>query len=486
MATSPATPLTRQLRRGVVPSRPMPAVMHEMGGHVDIAAPVADPVGEGHDVSELDRLFSQIAASPAPSMFQPDAQPAQVEKDLLQSDFPLSKESAVTTSHDTHTQQAGPKPTTSTSRAARFGAGLMGEGRDSGNAPAAAPSQPAQDPVQPASAATAGPVAQEPSRRWSRVTDESSRVDVINAKRGMAAAKVLAPLVAAISFAPGSGSDPSIRGKALGPLVASVHRNAVDTAEALSRAFNQDVPSWMVTQLMHVYAQAFARQWQDHGSANSQALGAFMGELLTENSKEMASLITCAAEDAYVEVTGPDVARYRVAVSVTSAAWGLHEWVTHERLSVNDQGEMPSAFFTYGLPVSEIVNKMLVRCVDECRASVIQVESADLRVSHMQAAIGRMSQLMGAEYVTQTRSLMNWIGDESISQEEYVQRLEQSGSLLETQILPGVFEWARTNFLSIEQGAFSAIEQLDRAHTERSGGTAAAPGRGETPGPGGR
>ena len=115
---------------------------------------------------------------------------------------------------------------------------------------------------------------------------------------------------------------------------------------------------------------------------------------------------------------------------------------------------------------------MLVRCVDECRALVIQTDSADLRTSHMQSSINRMSQLVGAEYVAQTRQVMNWIGEEGISATEFTSRLNSAAAELDSRILPHIFEWARVNFLRIEQGAFNAIERLDekaaRAQTETS------------------
>ncbi len=306
------------------------------------------------------------------------------------------------------------------------------------------------------------------SRPWAHLESDSDRVQVVNARKSMSAAKVLAPLVAAVSFRPGSAANSKGRSAALAELLVGVHQNATQTAEGISQALREDVPSWMVTQLMQSYAGIMARRWERVGCVDPNALGQAMAELLGSDSGQIAALIQGASEDAYVEVTGPDVARYRIAVSVTNAAWSLFDWVTHERLSVTPGGDMPSEFFTYGLEVSEIVNRLLVRCVDECRALVIQNDSADLRTAHMQSSIHRMSQLVGAEYVTQTRQIMDWIGEEGLSDQEFSARLTSAAAELDSRILPHIFEWARVNFLRIEQGAFKAIEQLgERAALNR-------------------
>ena len=292
------------------------------------------------------------------------------------------------------------------------------------------------------------------------MTQQDSRIDVVNVRKSLQAAKVLAPLVAAISFRPGSGAAPAQRSAGLSELLVSVHQNAYKTAEAVSDALKEDVPSWLVTQLMQSYAVIMARRWERQGDVDPGILGRAMGQLLSTRSAEVAELIKGASEDAYIEVDGPDVARYRIAASVTGAAWTLFDWVTHDRLAMDPAGNMPSEFYTYGLEPSEIVNRLLVRCVDECRALVIQTDSADLRTAHMQSSINRMSQLVGAEYVTQTRQVMNWIGEAGISDEEFAARLSSATNELDSRILPHVFEWARVNFLRIEQGAFKAVEQL--------------------------
>jgi len=189
----------------------------------------------------------------------------------------------------------------------------------------------------------------------------------------------------------------------------------------------------------------------------------------------MAALIRGASEDSYVEVIHPEISRFRLSVTAANAGWVIHDWITHKQLSVDPKGEMPSRFFTYGRSVHELVNKVLVQVVDQCRGLVAQVESPDLRTAHMQSSINRMSNLVGSEYVTRTRQIMNWIAEDSISDAEYESRMEQAAAQFETTILPEIFEYARTNFIFIEQGAFRAIEELyenTKTPVPGAGGTA--------------
>lgn len=498
MAVAPSPTLTRALRRGVVATTTVP-----QGGHV--MRPLA-PQGaqESQDTSELDRVFAGLNAG---SMDIPDsaAQPAATvvaavadggaAEDGVRALSPVSASISPTAparprrrfeldpgavaagAHAGRVAKEGPAAASAPAPVEASMPAVVPRprrrfGDDTGDAaaqPVNAASAVAQRDGGAPAASKAGGGAQTPSRSWSNLTRESDRVDVVSARKGMAAAKVLAPLVAAVSFRPGSAASSKDRSGSLAELLMSVHQNAVQTAEGISDALREDVPSWMVTQLMQAYASVMAKRWERGANVDPNSLGRAMTQVLGSGSEQAASLIRGASEDAYIEVDGPDVARYRIAVSVTSAAWALYDWVTHECLSVDASGNMPSEFYTYGLEASEIVNRLLVRCVDECRALVIQNDSADLRTAHMQASINRMSQLVGAEYVTQTRQIMNWIGEEGISQDEFSARLASATAELDTRILPHVFEWARVNFLRIEQGAFKTIEQLDeKAKAKRS------------------
>jgi hypothetical protein len=314
----------------------------------------------------------------------------------------------------------------------------------------------APTPVQPVA-----PEQPASSRTWDRFVDPNNKPEAVTARQSMAAAKVLTPLIAAVSFAPGRASTSKSKSEALREMLVGMHRSAVATAESISEHMGRDVPSWMVTQLMQSMAQAIARRWEHGHGADMDSLASNMRSLFGSSGPEIDALIQGASEDAYIPVNHPDVARFRISVSTANAAWVLFDWVNHPRLSLDNKGDMPTRFFTFHRKSSDLVNMMLLRCVNECRGLVAQVESADLRTAHMQSSILRMANLMGAEYVTRTRHLMDWIADPTITDEEYQIRFKAAVSQLETHMLPEIYEYARVTFLRIERGAFQTIEDLN-------------------------
>lgn len=290
-------------------------------------------------------------------------------------------------------------------------------------------------------------------------------------KRSMAAAKVLTPLVASISFNPGFDGSQAERTQTLTALLKEVHTTAQQTALKISEAFGRDVPQWMVTQLMQALSEAVASQWQRSGTLQSSVLSDAM-KVIFRDPENLSELIENASQAAYQEVKSFDVARDRVTTSTVSAAWRIYDWVTHPQLAVDPRGISPSVFFTYGMEPMDLVNKILTRCVDEARAFLLEIGDPDLRVAHLQASIARMSALVGAEYVTQTRHVMSWIAEEA-TPELQDERRALAQSQLETRILPHVFEWARQNFIRIEDGALSAMEVF---HDQKAENQAVASG----------
>jgi hypothetical protein len=282
---------------------------------------------------------------------------------------------------------------------------------------------------------------------------------VTDAKKGMAAAKVLTPLVASISFNPGFNGSQADRTRALTELLKEVHVTAEQTANKISEVCSRDVPQWMVTSLMQALSEVVATQWQRAGKLESGLLAESM-KIVFGDAQNLAHLIENASQAAYHEVKSIDHARDRVTVSTVSAAWRIYDWVTHQQLAVDPKGDSPSVFFTYGLEPMELVNKVLTKCVDEARAFLLDVGDPDLRVAHLQASIGRMTALVGAEYVTQTRNVMTWIANAPTPQAQE-ERAGMAQAQLETRILPHVFEWARQNFIRIEEGALGAMEVFD-------------------------
>lgn len=355
-------------------------------------------------------------------------------------------------------------PLRGTSRAARFGATLADPlGPTSAPAPIAAAKAPAA--AKPDGGA---------ARPWATYVDPERTPEVVSARQAMAAAKVVAPLVAAVSFNPGSNSAPADMTKALTSMLLAVHRASTEVALRWSQQYGKDVPAWTVSQLMQSMAEIVARRWERTGSAEIEEMAGALCDILAMQDGEVTRMLVEAADQAYVEASTPDAAANRVAVSTAGAGWILYDWVTHEQLQVN--GGIPSRYYSYDLEPADVVARMLKLAVSFCRSLPLNVDHADMRVAHMQASIRRMAGLMGAEYVAHTRVVMNWIDDSSISDEEFAARKYAAAQQFETRILPHVFEWARRSFLRVEQGAFSAIEDLnDKQKPGVGSGSAARP-----------
>jgi hypothetical protein len=307
-------------------------------------------------------------------------------------------------------------------------------------------------------------------RPWNRFQDENRTHEAVNARQAMAAAKVLAPLVAAVSLSPGSSASSKERSSALRDMLVAVHRGSTEIAEAWSARFGKDVPRWTVTQFMQGMANVIASRWERRGKVDVDPFREAMVGVLNSDDPAIRDLIVEAADHAYVEVSDKDIATSRVAVSAVNAGWALFDWVCHEKLSLDPEGRFPGRCYTYDKEPSEIVSRMLAQCVSECRGLTLRVDSADLRVAHLQASIGRMAALMGAEYVTQTRAVMNWIFDSTLTEAQYQERKAAAPAQFEDRILPHVFEWARVHFLRIENGAFNAIEELNEKSKNGDGG----------------
>lgn len=447
MATSSPAQLTRALRRGSVPTRTLPPSDHVMGP--------SSAAADDDAMAELAAALGPVGGTP-PEAAAPAAAPVHAAPAA-----PLAPLATAPTSAEPAPVQAGPVPAAplrGTSRAARFG----GSGAD----PLAAPAAPAKAP---AAAAEAGSPA---SRPWGNFMDPDRAPEVVNARQAMAAAKVVAPLVAAVSFNPGSNASSKDMSKSLSTMLVAVHRASTQVAERWSQQYGKDVPAWSVSQLMQTMADVVARRWERSGSADIEQMTDLMCGLLTQQDGDIARMLIEAADQAYVEATTAETAANRVAVSTAGAGWALYDWITHDNLAIT--GEVPHRYYSYDLEPSDVVARMLRLCVSFCRSMPLNVNHADMRVAHMQASIRRMANLMGAEYVAQTRVVMNWIGDQNITDEEFAARKHAAAQQFDSRILPHVFEWARRSFLRVEQGAFSAIEDLNEKQNPDGGSSSAA------------
>ena len=78
----------------------------------------------------------------------------------------------------------------------------------------------------------------------------------------------------------------------------------------------------------------------------------------------------------------------------------------------------------------------------------------------MQNSINRFTNLIGSEYVTRTRAIMNWIGEPGLPATEAVARRRQVCERFPTETLPRIVEYARSTFVYIENGAAQVADGL--------------------------
>lgn len=277
------------------------------------------------------------------------------------------------------------------------------------------------------------------------------------AKINIAAVKALTPLVAAVSFYPGNAAGSGMKSAALATLITGMHKAASDVAMAMA-----PLPSkmdWVRGQVMQSIATAAAKQWETHGRVDMEAMGQQMASLLRNPSIEIQSIMEAQnGSDQYLDVDGPDVARARIALSASAAGWELFDWVTRSSLA---EGSPDGSVFSYGRSIDVIVELLLGRVLDEARAMQITVRNADIRIAHLQGSIRRIGQLVGAEYVAQTRAVIHWINAEDIDAAEKDRRLRAAIDQFETNVLPRIMDWTHKNFAGIEHRARKLMEEFE-------------------------
>ena len=307
--------------------------------------------------------------------------------------------------------------------------------------------------------------------RFAKLVAAQEKFDAEEAKNktarvSMSAVKALTPLVAAISFKPGSNVELAAKSSALAELVRKVQLATTDVTMAMGPYFaNSD---WARGRVMVTMAEVAAKQWEKHGRVDIQDIGGCMSGAFRNPSPELLSALqSFENSDQYVEANNEQIAKARLATTVCAAAWEIHDWVTHEKLQVQDMPSSisgqtltaPSRVFSYDLQVGEVVEVLLSRVIDEARGFELQIQDADMRLAHLQGTIRRLTQIVGAEYVTQTSSIQQWVSaapDES----EYDRRRNQAREQFVSDVVPRVMEWAHQNFASVEHRAQRMLDVL--------------------------
>lgn len=461
MATDRTTDLSRAIRSGRLSALAAPAPSHRQemgtlnltkGGAADGAAAVMegavdDPLAmldanDGGSFDSLQQIFGGEDPAPTPAPAPPAAPRGAATPKTVNSSAAVAPPGAGRAARAGAEQPPLNAPRAPlASRLARFSERAVQA--DPLEAPA--PPQPAPAP------ATNG---------LNKFRDVDDRPEVISTRRAMAAAKVVTPLVEAVSFHPGSlNTDTRVRAKALSEMLVAVHSFAQATADAVGALAGKDIPQWQVTQYMEAAARTVSQRWMRQGPVDvkdmtAQMQGLFLG---ASTQPQIFQAIQAAGDAAYLEVDSADTARCRVATSSVAAAWQLYDWVTRDCLAIQHEGDQPSAYFTWGRDASEVVNFLLLRAISECQTLTLAVDSADLRTAHMQASIRRMADLIGAEYAAQTLLTMGWIQEQGPGEEA---RHREATAIAQFEaVMDHVFGWARQNFIRIENGAMRAVEQ---------------------------
>lgn len=302
-----------------------------------------------------------------------------------------------------------------------------------------------------------GPVAVEKpsSGRFGSLADHDRSAATKGARINMAAVKALTPLVAAISFFPGTSAEPTMKSSALASLIVKVQKAASDIVLAMGPTVSN--VEWARGQVMQELAKIAAKQWETAGKVDLDKAATQMLAVLRSPSIEFQSALDAySGADAYMEARTPDVAKARLSVSVSSAAWELYDWLTRDSLRLKDQ---PFKVFSYGRSMDDVVELILGRVIDEARGMQIQIGSTDMQLSHLQGSIRRLVQLAGAEYVTQTNAILSWIDAPEIEASEHDRRLAAAVDQFETHVVPRIMDYVHVNFSGIEHRARKLMEE---------------------------
>lgn len=274
-------------------------------------------------------------------------------------------------------------------------------------------------------------------------------------RRDIHAVKTIARLVTAIARKPGSGMPNTVKSQHLANLLRSAGQAAQRIAASIATV-DAHRP-WVKAAATEAACTLVAAQWENDRENEVKpvevqlaAVEAVFREAGTDGG--LRQTLDDLGAQGYVEASATDVAQARVELSLRMAAWDLYSSITHPLLGRGDFR------YTYGRTPTQIVQRLLPEVVAIARQSSIRTDNLDLRTAHMQGSLRRIADLLGAEYVSRTRALMDWITDETIDNDEYQRRLARGNERFEAGIAEDLVEWTRTNFMAIEAMAPNLLD----------------------------
>jgi len=333
-----------------------------------------------------------------------------------------------------------------------------------------APAQSSGAPGAPGAAATSAAPSPAPSpapsSAFAHLAAQSAAQSAAQAdsRRNLSAMKVLSRLVAAIAKRPGSGASQTLKASHLAALLKQVnecaHRLATSVAPLDAHR------GWVRGSATQAAAHLVASQWEapipEERIPLEQQVQALEGVFSQARQDEsLSQALDHLGNFSYEHATSAQVADQRVQLSVRLAAWDLYQHVTS---AVLGQG---SYRFTYQRTPAELVGLLLPHALSMAREAQTHVAAdLDVATAHLQSCIRQCADLLGTEYVSRTRALMNWVTQDDISTAEFQTRRAEACESLQTSIVPAVVHSARSTFQAIEAMASSGLEE-PQIHSER-------------------
>lgn len=296
------------------------------------------------------------------------------------------------------------------------------------------------------------------SSPFERLVPETSRRSTTSARHDIHAIKVLARLVMAIARKPGSGVPDAVKSRSLAGLLRATRSAASRLAVGVAPTVAHH--SWVQAHAQEGAATIVAGQWERDEGDELKPVDAQLEELeevfrQSEEQPELRAAIDDLGSARYVEATTPEIAEARVTLSLRLACWDLYSAVHHPCLG------SATSRYTYDRPAAEIVARLAPEILAIARDANIRIDSLDTRTTHLQGSLRRIADLMGAEYVTRTRQLMNWIAEKDISDAEFLARRASARDQFDDKIAPDLIEWTRRNFLAVESMATQLLQEKD-------------------------
>jgi hypothetical protein len=283
------------------------------------------------------------------------------------------------------------------------------------------------------------------------------------ARHDVHAVKLVTRLVQGIAYKPGSAAADNIKSHTLREMLLQVHRLSGELAHAVAPEAAHK--PWVKAQCAEQLAELIARRNEEDQFGEPldvERAVQVVSEVMqcAEADDEVAAALDVLRENKYVEAVGDVIANDRVSVSLASATWDLFDKVTSPRLGRGDFR------FSYGREPAEVVGALSKHMLLIALEMNIRIASLDMRTAHLQGSIRRVGGLLGAEYVSRTRKVMNWIGEDGIDDAEFDRRNASARSSFDTTILPEIVFFARRSFIAIEQLAPRLLEETQHEQQE--------------------